>query len=202
VGRFEHCIKHLERALTLCEEAGDVTGTQTALGYLGRTLAWRGDLERGTACLDRALQLAEELGFMPWRPFMQAYRAEIYIMSGRPADAVELATKAVDLAQETRQRSAEGDAHRVLAWALYYAGGTSHERILDEFRSALEIHRSTGGRVFVAITLFDLARFLTMTDQRDEARLAEEEAQSLSAELGLTWLPAPVLEPRLAPSAG
>lgn len=201
LSRFEHCAEHLERAVALFEEAGDVTGTQTALGWLGRTLAWRGELERGSDCLDRALQSADELGFVPWVPFLQAYRAELYIMSGRPADAVELATKAVDLAVETRQRSAEGDAHRVLAWALHYAGGTSQERILEEFRSALEVHRSTGGRVLVAIALFDLARFLTMTGRPDEARPAEEEAQALSLELGLAWLPAPLLEPRTASSA-
>ena len=198
--RFEHCTEHLERAVALCEEAGEVTGTQTSLGWLGRTLAWRGDLARGTDCLDRALQSADELGLVPFVPFLQAYRAEIYIMSGRPTKAVELATKAVDLARDTRQRSAEAEAHRILGWALYYTDDAPRGRMLDEFRSAVEVHRSTGGRVLVAIALFDMARFLTMTDQRDEAGPAEEEALSLKAELGLTWLPPPILEPRVASS--
>ena len=202
VGRFQHCREHLEIALTRCEETGDVTGTQTALGFLGRTLAWGGELERGTAYLDRALQLAEELGFMPWRPFIQAYRAEIYIMVGKPAEAVELVTKAVALAIETRQRSAEADVRRVLAWALYYAGETPRERIVDEFRKAIEIHRSTSGRVFLAIALFHLAKFLKMTALPDETPATEEEheALTLSTELGLTWLPTPIPEPRPAPT--
>jgi class 3 adenylate cyclase/tetratricopeptide (TPR) repeat protein len=197
LGRFERCAEHLERAVALCEKAGEVTGTQTALGWLGRTLAWRGDLERGSDCLDRALQSADELGLVPFVPFLQAYRAELYIMSGRPIDGVNLATKAVDLALDTRQRSAEGEARRLLGWALFYAEGAPRERILNEFRSAVEIHRSCGGRVLLAIALFDLANFLKMTAQPGEAQPAEEEAEALwlSAELGLTWLPTPVPEP-------
>lgn len=198
LARFEHCRENLERSLALCEAADDVTGTQTALGFLGHTLAWTGDLERGTACLDRALQMAEELGFMPWRPFMMAYRAEIHIMSGKPDDAVNLATKAVELGRETRQRTSEGESRRILAWALHHAGQGPRERILDEFRTAVEIHRATDARPLVALTLFHLAAFLRMTAKPGEAEPAEEEeeARSLSAELGLTWLPTPVPEPR------
>lgn len=202
LGRFEYCTEHLERALALFEQTGDAAATQTALGWLGRTLAWRGDLERGADCLDRALRSAEELGLVPWVPLLQAYRAELYIMSGGLADAVELATRAVGLAKDTRQRSSEADAHRVLAWALFYAEGAPPERILDEFRSAIEIHRSTGARALLANALFHLAAFLEMTAQPGEAQPAEEaaEALSLSAELGLTWLPTPVPEPRPASS--
>jgi tetratricopeptide (TPR) repeat protein len=195
LGRFDQCVEHLDLAAAICEEAGDLAGTQSALGWLGRALAWRGDIERGTACLDRALRMAEELGFMPWRPFMQANRCEIYIRTGRPADAVELATKAVDLAVETRQRSAEGEAHRALAWSMYYAGQESHDRVLDEFRTAVEVHRSTGGRVFVANALFELARFLKMIGRDDEAGQVEGEALALKEELGLSWLPMPALQP-------
>jgi class 3 adenylate cyclase/tetratricopeptide (TPR) repeat protein len=200
LSRFEQCREHLELALTLCEETGDVTGTQTALGWLGRALAWCGDLERGTAYLDRALRMAEELGFMPWQPFRQSARAEIYIMSGRPAEAVALATKAVELAKETRQRAAEAETSRVLAWALHYADAAPRERVIDEFRTAIAIHRSTGGRVLVAVTLFDLATYLRMTALPGEAppTAEEDEARSLSAELGLDWLPTPILAPRPA----
>jgi len=197
LGRFEQCAQHLERAVTLCEKAGDVTGTLTALGWLGRTLGWRGDLERGAECLDRALRSADELGFVPFVPFLQAYRSEIHIMSGEPAEAVEMATKAVELARETRQRSAEAEAHRVLAWALYYAEAAPRERILEMFRKGVEIHRSTGGRVFTAIALFDLAAYRRMTALPGEAPLTaeEDEARSMAAELGLTWLPTPIPAP-------
>src|SRR6185295_16244599 len=99
-------------------------------------------------------------------------------------------------------RSSEGEALRVRAWALHYAGGTPREQVLADFRKSIEVHRSTGARVLLAISLYNLAKFLSMTALPGELHPSpeEEEARALSTELGLDWLPAATPEPRLAPS--
>jgi len=200
--RFEHCIERLELALKIFEEVGDAAAIQTVQGWLGRVVGWRGDLDRGVALLERAIKSAEELNLVPWVPTTQSSRAELYILAGQPAEAVMMANRAVNLASETRQRSSEGEALRVRAWALHYAGGTPREQVLADFRKSIEVHRSIGARVLLAISLYNLAKFLSMTALPGELHPSpeEEEARALSTELGLDWLPAATPEPRLAPS--
>ena len=197
--RFADATDHLERAAALCEATGDVAGLQTALGWLGRAVGRTRDLSSGAECLDRALRLAEDLAQLPFVPFLQAYRAELHIMAGELPEAAALAAKAVELARVTRQQSAEGEAHRVLAWALHYAEGNEPQEVLREFERAISLHRSTGARILLAITLFDLARYLVLSGRAAAAAEPEQEASMLAHDLELTWLPFPASSP---PPAG
>jgi hypothetical protein len=120
-------------------------------------------------------------------------------MAGELPEAAALAAKAVELAKVTRQQSAEGEAHRVLAWALHYAEGNEPQEVLREFERAISLHRSTGARILLAITLFDLARYLVLSGSAAAAAEPEQEASMLAHDLELTWLPFPASSP---PPAG
>ena len=138
-----------------------------------------------------AIALAAELDSFLFVSLLEAYRAEVEIKAGHPAEAVTRAERAVELAKETRQQGCEAEAHRVLGWARHYAQPEAREPAEQELRTALELHRKTGGRVFITRTLYELAAYLRLVGDEAGAAQAEAEASATARERGLDWLPTP-----------
>ena len=123
--------------------------------------------------------------------FGEAYRGEVEIKAGHPAEAVTRAERAVEIAKETRQQGCEAEAHRVLGWARHYAQPEAREPAEQELRTALELHRKTGATVQVAGTLYQMAAYLRLVGDEAGAAQAEAEASATARERGLDWLPTP-----------
>lgn len=191
IGLLEEAEVHLQQAMTIGEETGDLSMVYMARGFLGYWHTQRDELEPAADCLDGAIALAAELDSFLFVSLLEAYRAEVEIKAGHPAEAVTRAERAVELAKETRQQGCEAEAHRVLGWARHYTQPEAREPAEQELRTALELHRKTGGRVFITRTLYELAAYLRLVGDEAGAAQAEAEASATARERGLDWLPTP-----------
>ncbi len=187
-GRLEECGMHLEAAVTIGQETSDQAVIWVGLGFLGHWHSQRGDIEAARDCIDRALALAAEVDSILAIPIILAFRAIVEIQRGDFAEAVAIAERGVAVGRESLQQTFEAEAHRALAWALYYAHADEPARAADAMRASIELHRKTNARVLMARALYELGEFL---EDGAESCASREEANALIGELKLDWLPIP-----------
>jgi class 3 adenylate cyclase/tetratricopeptide (TPR) repeat protein len=191
MGRTEGAYEHLRRAVQLSEETGDATQTYIALGYLGEWHALRGELDEATRDLDRALAITAELGTVLAVPTLEAYRAAVDVRAGRADLAVSRAKRGAILGKETRQQTYEGEALRVLGWALHFAEPEAREDAENAFRAAADLHRNGNGQSYYARTLTDLAAYLRLIGDDKRASDVEAEALAVIRKCRFDWMPVP-----------
>jgi class 3 adenylate cyclase len=198
MGRTEGAADHLRKAAQLSEETGDATQTYIALGYLGEWHALRGELDEATHYLDRALAIAAEVGTVLLVPCLEAYRAAVDVRAGRAELAVPRAKRAAILGKETWQQTFEGEALRMLGWALHFAEPAAHEEAEGAFRSAADLHRKGNARSYYARTLTDLAAYLRLIGDDEGAAEVEAEVSAVIRECRFDWMPVPPPMPLIA----
>ena len=198
MGHTEGSAEHLHEAARLSEETGDATQTYIALGYLGEWHALRGELDEAANYLDRALATAAELGTMLLVPSLEAYRAAIDVRAGRADLAVPRAKHAASLGKETRQQSFEGEALRVLGWALHFAEPEAREEAESAFRAAVDLHRKGNGRSYYARTMTDLAAYLRLIGDDERAAEVEAEVSAVIQDCRFDWMPVSPPSPSMA----
>ena len=184
---------HLEEAVRLARETSDQSVIWVALGLLGYWHAQKGEIDHAVACLDEALATASELNSYLTVPLLEAYRAEVDILSGSLDAAAARAEKAATLGRDTRQQTFEAEALRVLAWAAYYRGDPGAAE--THFRASIDVHNKTGSRVMECRTLFQFGRFMRACGRRDEADEIDAQADAIRQQHDLDWLPGPVPAP-------
>jgi tetratricopeptide (TPR) repeat protein len=198
MGRTEGAADHLRKAAQLSEETGDATQTYIALGYLGEWHALRGELDEATHYLDRALAIAAEVGTVLLVPCLEAYRAAVDVRAGRAELAVPRARRAAILGKETWQQTFEGEALRILGWALHFGEPAAHEEAEGAFRSAADLHRKGNARSYYARTLTDLAAYLRLIGDDKGAAEVEAEVSAVIRECRFDWMPVPPPLPSIA----
>jgi tetratricopeptide (TPR) repeat protein len=198
MGRTEGAGEYLRKAARLSEETGDSTQTYIALGYLGEWHALRGDLDEAASYLDRALAIAAELGTVLLVPCLEAFRAAVDVRAGRAELAVPRARRGAILGKETWQQTFEGEALRVLGWALHFAEPAAHEEAEGAFRSAADLQRKGNGRSYYARALTDLAAHLRLIGDDKGAAEVEAEVSAVIRECRFDWMPVPPPLPSIA----
>ncbi|MGH8262415.1 MAG: hypothetical protein ACRET4_02970, partial [Steroidobacteraceae bacterium] len=190
--------EHLQRAVATAEETGDLSLVYISLGFLGHWHGQRQELAQANECLDRALTIAAELEALLYVSMLEAFRAETEIKEGLFEKALTRATRAAQMAKETRQQGCEAQAHRVLGWALYYGQPDSRDGAEAAFREAVAIQERIGERISLARTLYELSDFLQGIGKTSASNKPRAAADALKQELSLQWLPMPSPTPALA----
>ena len=191
-GRLQGAGEHLQQAMALGEQTGDLSVVYVSLGFLGHWHAQNGRLEKAAECLDRCLSMAAELDTVLLIPLMQAYRAEVEVRAGRPNEAIAWAERAVALGKETRQKSNEAEAHRILGWARYCTRPEERESAEQEFLAALELNRKTSSKPYIMRTLYELADYWRLVGDESRASEVEAEASAMARELRQDRIPLPL----------
>jgi tetratricopeptide (TPR) repeat protein len=162
----------------------------------GWALAVQGQIEEGTAEM-RRLKLVDLEGAVGAH---MAALAEVYLASERPDEGLEAVSHGLTSVEETGQRNFDARLHQLQGELLLMQNSSNTEQAEGCFRTAVEIARRQGAKLFELIATTSLARLLTKQGRRDEARalLAEiygwftegfdtrdlKEAKALLKELG------------------
>ena len=188
LGRFDEAMAAAQEGLGLAEARRDAYSLPYALLGLGGTLIRRGQMWEAKGVLERGIELAAEMpAFFP--PFAGDL-AVVYALTGRGAEALDLAERAVRQAQSMQRlgrlsliathlgevrlltghpAAAEADGRRALALA--------------------EAHKERGNMVY-ALRLLGLAAAEKQPPDLERARGHHAEALALAGELGMRMLAA------------
>jgi len=184
-GYFHASLGEFERGIEECtgglERTQDPLNAAAALGFLGYAYLEKGDLPRAAEALEDSVERLRRAGMKQLQGWFSAFLAEARLLSGRPAEAGELAREALAVTEEVRIRYGGGMAQRALGRIACAAGEREEaERWLQE---ALESFSAIEAPFEVARTRLDLALVAGAGSAGAAAQLGE--ARRLFAELGL-----------------
>ena len=93
---YSRALDYAERALTICEQLAVKELLPTALTTLGNILTRLGRLDEAESCLQRAIELATDLGVARYAQVMAAgYLAYTFFLRGRVQEAIQIAETAL-----------------------------------------------------------------------------------------------------------
>jgi len=123
IGQWDRAQEALERALSLATEADDRGAEMPMiLDSLGDLRMLRGDFEESRGYLDRAVALATEKGNKWYEGQAQRTLSRCYLAMKQGAEALETATKALELAELIGDRQAICESRLLLAEASLECG--------------------------------------------------------------------------------
>jgi class 3 adenylate cyclase/tetratricopeptide (TPR) repeat protein len=129
----------LERGLRLCETC-DIQSWHTTLAWgLGYAYSLGGDSGRGMALLEQAVREAAAASCLAHQSLRIGSLAEAKLLNGNVSSAIGLCQEALNLAQNHRERFAEGHILRVLGDAATNTGSDGAARALTLYKEALSI---------------------------------------------------------------
>ena len=178
---------HYEAAITLLTESaeraracGDLRQAAWSLAILGRALILRDQLGDAVVAIDESLALVEQEGWIAFRPFPEALRAEIALRQGDPDYAGELLERAFALGCRLGDPCWEALAAR--------AQGLVHEAAGDR-PAALRCLRDATARavrvadpyVWVHAYCLDALADVAIADAAPDARERVEQLEELAA---------------------
>ncbi len=187
-GDVDEGIAVLERALTLCQ-VGHVPFWFPLIGvWLGAAYASAGRLADALPLLEQAVDQHAAIGLVGVHSLFVMLQGEAVLKAGRLDEAAALAARALELAQNSRERG-----HH--AWALHLIGDVESRRPSTDvaraegvYRSAIVLASELEMRPLVARCHLDLGR-LYQRVSRSEAAAALATARDLFAEMGMeSWL--------------
>ncbi|MBK8257567.1 MAG: tetratricopeptide repeat protein [Polyangiaceae bacterium] len=166
----------LEHAVELQHQRGDVVGEAIACGQLGAAALGLGDLVKARTWLQRQEWLTSQVGDAFGRARALTFLADVALDLGKPDDALELASLAIDVARTTKPPLAIWLAYatRAKGRALADLRDATAEAAL---RDARERFTQIGNILGLALTEWDLVR-LGPSDTRAAAEASAP---------GLTW---------------
>ncbi len=151
------------------------------MGFLGYAYLEQGDVPKGAEALEGSVERLRQAGMKQLLGWFSAFLAEARLLSGRPAEARDLAREALAVTDKVRFRYGSGMAQRALGRIARATGDREEaERWLGE---ALESYLSIQAPFEVALTRLDLARVAGAGSDEAAAQLGE--ARRMFAELGL-----------------
>jgi predicted ATPase len=139
-------------------------------GFLqGWTLTAAGRAEEGIREMRRSVsdpRFAESLA----TTLLSVTLAETCGKNGRVQEGLDLVAKALATAEETGQRTAEAELHRIKGELLLIKDASDVAEAERCLRTAIEIAGRQGARLFELRATVSLARLIANCGQRDEAR--------------------------------
>jgi class 3 adenylate cyclase/tetratricopeptide (TPR) repeat protein len=186
-GNFDTAVPLLERGLALARDADMTLLSPTVMGWLGYAYALSGRLAEGLSSLREAVAGIESIGIGAFHALRCVQLGEAYLLTDRVEDALALASRALSIARECRQRGYE-------AWALRLLGEITARRDPAEhadghYRDALALAEDLGMLPLVAHCHLGLGKLYQRTGQREQAREQFAAATTMYREMDMSfWL--------------
>lgn len=133
--------------------------------------------------LNESLQIQTEHEIEEYRVAAQCFLAELACGRKLYQQAIELAGKALDLAQQDDDSFGEGDALRVLGQAYYLNGKLEQAR--EHLETGLSRLRENEYKYESYLTLQILEKVYTDLNETGKAQAAADEIHTIAAEMGL-----------------
>jgi tetratricopeptide (TPR) repeat protein len=173
-----------ERSLALVEAGGFRTWEGTFTASLGHAYSLSGRLEEALPLLERAASLKPGYYRFRW-----GYLAEAYSKLGRADEARELAERFFTRAHESKARSQEAWALRLLGELAATAPTPDLDRAEGYYHSAQELAEELHVRPLLARIHLGFGRLCRKLARRSEAERALTQAAALLREMNMRpWL--------------
>ncbi|MFJ2766848.1 AfsR/SARP family transcriptional regulator [Streptomyces sp. NPDC087300] len=176
-GRLEQADGEARRAVRLAERTGDPLPHCLAVHDLGVIAMFQGRHADGERYLAEAVSSFRTLRNLPGEADALGNLSRIRLSLGKPASAVDLARRSLDIHDRTGRTERVAGAHYVLGLAL-----TKSEQFDDavfQLSSALRAFRQQGNRIWEGQTLYRLAEAHLATGRFADAASDAELALSL-----------------------
>jgi class 3 adenylate cyclase/tetratricopeptide (TPR) repeat protein len=181
IALFNDGIMHLSLRYTgmLAQRAGEMLSITAEHGmpfhlimatfFRGWAMAATGRTDEGIADMRRSISDPTIAGAST-TPLMLVALAETCGKNGRVEDGLELVAKGLATAEQTGHRVAEAELHRLKGELLMIKDPGNAVEAEHCLRTAIEVARRQGARLFELRATVSLGRLLRDTDRRDEAR--------------------------------
>jgi tetratricopeptide (TPR) repeat protein len=186
IGDFEAAITILARGLAVSEQVPLLRPPIAA--DLGVALARCGRIAEGLAQVDAAVEGATTMGRMSRLPLLLVKCGEIHLLAGEPAEAMRLATMALSLSTEQKERGNEVYARHLLG-EIHATGASASELAQRCFHDALALADELGMRPLAAHCRAGLARCFAYAGEPEKARVHRSAAATMYREMAMRfWL--------------
>ena len=168
-GDLVQAIPPLERAVELSRAILTRVHFDVAAAYLGYAYALSGRLPEGVALLEAALANPAATGIAN-HPLFLAYLGEAHLLAGRPAEATEVAGRALDLAHRQKERGNEAWVLRLLGEIAAQADPPDLESVEGHYGQALARADELGMRPLAAHCHLGLGKLYSRTGDAAKAQ--------------------------------
>jgi tetratricopeptide (TPR) repeat protein len=162
----------------------------SADAFRGLAYALAGRADEAVTELERSLEGAAAIKFLPCTSLWTSWLAGAYRQSGRLDDALHTAERAVRMARDYHERGFEGIAMCELGDVVAAAENPDVARAEEHYRQALTISEDLGMRPVQAHTHLSLGKLYRRAGRPHEARAELNVAIDLYLSMEMThWLP-------------
>jgi len=188
-GRPGLAVPTLEQGLVLARLENNRFFVPFIAAPLGAAYAFAGRVEGGITMLEQAVEQAASMRLVPTQALRLAWLGQAHLMAGRRETALGHARRALQLAEDRRERGQQAYAERLLADIDAEARPADLSVAAGAYRRALDLAESLHMRPLVAQCLLGLARLHRQAGERDQARKGLADAIARFSTMGMTlWV--------------
>jgi ATP/maltotriose-dependent transcriptional regulator MalT len=148
-----------------------------------------GRFDEALPLLEEAVERAAAMKLMANQPLRLVRLAEGHVRAGRPETAFPVAVRALELAEEQRERGHEAHAHCVLAESWAERDTPDLDRAEQHYRKGLAVAEQLGMRPLAGHCHWGLGRLAGRRGDAEGARGALDAARELFREMEMSfWL--------------
>ena len=188
-GDFHQAIPVLERNLALCQAANNRLFFPWVASGLGCALAYTGALTAAFPLLEQAVEQVASMRTMVGHVISVARLSEVSLLAGRVEEARQFAARALDLAQEHKERGHQAWAHRLLGESLAHGDPIEVAQAEEHYRQARTLAEELGMRPLLAHCHLGLGTLYSQVGRLEQARAELATAMTLYRSMAMTfWL--------------
>jgi len=188
-GRPESAIPPLEQGVVLARVENVSFFLPFITAPLGAAYALAGRVDAGIGLLEQAIEQAGSMGLVATQSLRLAWLAEAHLMAGRLEPARNHAQRALQLAEDRRERGRVADVQRLLADIEAEKADSDGSAAATAYRGALEAAQTLQMRPVVARCLLGLGCLSRRMGRRDDARRDVADALAQFSAMGMTlWV--------------
>jgi tetratricopeptide (TPR) repeat protein len=188
-GQPERAIPPLEQGLVLARVENVSFFVPFITAPLGAAYALAGRSDAGTGLLEQAIEQASSMGLVATQSLRLAWLAEAHLMAGRLEPATIHAQRALQLAEDRRERGQAVHARRLLADIDAERRDADGAASAAAYRETLEAAQALQMRPVAAQCLLGLGRLNQRMGRRDQGHRELADALSRFSAMGMTlWI--------------
>ena len=188
-GDFDHAVPVLERGIALSRDSNMTLLTPTVMGWLGYAYAVARRGAEGLSLLREAVAGIESMGIGAFHALQCVQLGEAYLLTDRAEDALALASRALSIARERRQRGYEAYALRLLGAIATHRDSPDVEMTEAHYHQAMALAEELGMRPLVAHCRLGLGKLFRRTGEGVKAQEHLSTAATMYREMDMRfWL--------------
>jgi class 3 adenylate cyclase len=188
-GDLDEAIPRLEDSLAT-SKATQTPPSPAALSFLAHAYALAGRVAEALPLFAQSLERAAASKFLPCYSLWIGWWGEAALLVGRLDDAMQHATRALEIARAQKEQGYEAYARRLLGSIAVHSRPTDIEPAAAHYRLARDLAEALGMRPLVAHCHRGLGTLYATTGQREQARAQLSAAIDLYRTMEMIfWLP-------------